>query len=326
MDAPLTDELCYPQLFNASCKKPTRDHSGVLLFYFLAIVSLVTAALNLLVIISISHFRQLHTTTNLVLLSLAVSDFLVGLVVMPGEIMQTQTCWFLGDLMCAFYYLLLLTIMCSSAACMVLISVDRYVAICYPLHYNTKFTLKTASFSVCVCWIYSLFVTFLLFYDHLKQPGRFNSCHGECVVIISGDLDLVFCFVIPVSIIVALYLRVFMVVVSQARAMRSHITMVTLQRSKTVAAKRSELKAARTLGVVVVVYLMCYCPYYCVFFAGGQLLIGSKAEVLMAFLVFFNSCLNPLLYTCLYPWFRRTIRLIVTLEVTRPGSCDANIL
>ncbi|KAM6999800.1 trace amine-associated receptor 4-like [Tautogolabrus adspersus] len=326
MEAPPTAELCFPQLANASCKKPTRDHSGVLLFYFLIFISLVTTVLNLLVIISISHFRQLHTTTNLVLLSLAVSDFLVGLVVMPGEIILSQTCWFLGDLMCAIYHLLPFMFICSSPACMVLISVDRYVAICYPLHYNTKFTLKTASFSVCMCWIYSLFVTILLFYDHLKQPGRYNSCHGECLVNISGDLDLAFSFVIPISIIVALYLRVFMVVVSQARAMRSHITAVTLQGSKTVAAKRSELKAARTLGVVVVVFLMCYCPYYCIFLTGGNIMIGSKAEVYLAFLTFFNSCLNPLIYTCVYPWFRRTIRLIVTLKITLPGSCDANIL
>lgn len=273
-----------------------------------------------------SHSRQLHTTTNLVLLSLAVSDFLVGLVVMPGEIILTETCWFLGDLMCAVYYLLPFIIICASAASMVLISIDRYVAICYPLQYPTKLTPKTVRICVCLCWIYSLFVSIILFYDHLKQPGRYNSCYGECVVNIAGDVDLVFNFIIPIFIIVSLYLRVFMVAVSQARAMRSHVTAATVQRSQTVTAKRSELKAARNLGVVVAVFLMCYCPYYCVSLVGGKIMIGSSAEALMSFLMYFNSCLNPVIYALFYPWFRKTIKLIVTLQVMQPGSCDANIL
>ncbi len=271
-----------------------------------------------------SHSRQLHTTTNLALLSLAVSDFLVGLVVMPGEIILTETCWFLGDLMCAVYYLLPFIIIGASVASMVLISVDRYVAVCYPLHYSTKVTLKTVQMCVCLCWIYALFVSILLLYDHLKLPGRYNSCYGECVVNIPGDLDLVFSFIIPISIIIILYLRVFVVAVSQARAMRSHVTTVTLQHSKT--AQRSELKAARTLGIVVVVFLMCYCPYYCLALTGGKILIGSSAEALMSFLMYFNSCLNPVIYAFFYPWFRKSIRLIFTLQIMQPGSCRANIL
>ncbi|XP_051275442.1 trace amine-associated receptor 13c-like [Dicentrarchus labrax] len=319
-------QLCFPQLLNSSCRKPVHPQTGVMLLYCLSFISILTAALNLLVIISISHFRQLHTTTNFVLLSLAVSDFLVGLVVMPGEIILMETCWFLGDLMCAVYYLLALIIISASTASMVLISVDRYVAICYPLHYPTKFTLKRVRICVCLCWSCCLFVSVLLLYDHLKQPGRYNSCYGECVVNIAGDVDLVLSFIIPISIIITLYLRVFVVAVSQARSMRSHIAAVTLRSSQTVTAKRSELKAARTLGIVVAVFLLCYCPYYCVSLTGGEILIGSTTEAFIAFLVYFNSCLNPVIYAFFYSWFRKTVRIIVTLQVMQPGSCEANIL
>lgn len=278
------------------------------------------------IVMIFSHSRQLHTTTNFILLSLAVSDFLVGLVVMPGEILMMESCWFLGDLMCAVYYLLIFIIICASAASMVLISVDRYVAICYPLHYPTKVTLKRVRICVCLCWIGCVFVVVFMVYDHLKQPGRYNSCYGECVVNIAGDVDLVLGFIIPISTIIILYLRVFVVAVSQARAMRSHIAAFTLRSSRTVTAKRSELKAARTLGIVVAVFLLCYCPYYCVSLTGKEILVGSTAEVFMGFLVYFNSCLNPVIYAFFYPWFRKTVRLIVTLQVMQPGSREANIL
>ncbi|XP_044068083.1 trace amine-associated receptor 13c-like isoform X4 [Siniperca chuatsi] len=273
-----------------------------------------------------SHSRQLHTPTNLLLLSLAVSDFLVGLLVMPFQILQTEPCWLLGDLVCVLYYFVPFITICASVVNMVLISVDRYVAICDPLHYPTKITQKRVQICIFLCWGYSIFYNIVLLYDNLKQPGMYRSCYGECVITIIGAVDLVLSFVIPITAIITLYVRVFVVAVSQARAMRSHNAAVALKRSATVTAKKSEMKAARTLGVVVVVFLMCYCPFYCVSLTGYNLVTGSSSEVFMLFLIFCNSCLNPVIYAFFYPWFRKSVRLIVTLEILQPHSCQANIL
>ncbi|XP_045912890.1 trace amine-associated receptor 13c-like [Micropterus dolomieu] len=327
MQTPEEAELCFPQLLNTSCKKHIRPQAEAMLIYIvLSSISLLTAALNLLVIISISHFRQLHTPTNLLLLSLAVSDFLVGLLVMPFQILLTEPCWLLGDLLCPLYYFINFTILGASVVNMVLISVDRYVAICDPLHYPTKITTERVQIWVFLCWGYSVFYSIMFLYDNLKQPGKYNSCYGECVINIIGAVDLIFSFIIPISAIIILYVRVFAVAVSQARAMRSHITAVTLKSSATVTVKKSELKGARTLGVVVAVFLMCYCPYYCVSLSGYDLVMGSSTDILSGFLIFFNSCLNPVIYAFLYPWFRKSVKLIVTLEILQPHSCETNIL
>ncbi|XP_018549334.2 trace amine-associated receptor 1-like [Lates calcarifer] len=245
---------------------PSSNSITVFIYILLFFISVLTAALNLLVIISISHYRQLHSPTNLLLLSLAVSDFFVGLLVIPIETLKTGFCW--------------------------------------------------------VLVFYSIFLS----YDHLKQPGRYNSCYGECLVNVAGDVDLVVAFIIPITVIVALYMRVFVVAVSQARAMRSHVRTVTVQNTVTLTTKKSELKAARTLGVVVAVFLICYSPYYCLTLTGGNILIGSPIEAFMSFLVYFNSCLNPVIYAFFYPWFRKAVKHIVTLQILQPGSCDANVL
>ncbi|XP_067355725.1 trace amine-associated receptor 13c-like [Channa argus] len=319
-------ELCFPHL-NTSCKKHFRPHFEAMLTYtLLSFISLFTVVLNLLVIISISHFRQLHTTTNLLLLSLAVSDFLVGLLVMPFRILLKEPCWMLGDLVCVLYYFLAFITVCTSVVNMVLISADRYVAICDPLHYSSKVTIKRVQVSVLLCWVYCVFYSFMLLYDNLKQPGRYNSCYGECVVNTPLLVDLVLTFIIPISAIIILYVRVFVVAVSQARAMRSHITAVTLQCSVTVTVKKSELKAARTLGVVVAVFLICYCPFYCVSLSGSELVIGSSTTTFFVLLIFFNSSLNPVIYAFFYPWFRKSVKLIVTLEILQPNSCGINVL
>ncbi|XP_026223318.1 trace amine-associated receptor 9-like [Anabas testudineus] len=323
---PREAELCFPQL-NNSCKKRTRPHSESMIIYtLLPSFSLLTVFLNLLVIISISHFRQLHTSTNLLLLSLAVSDFFVGLLVVPFQILLSEPCWLLGDLACILCTFLPYITVPATAVNMVLISVDRYVAVCDPLRYGTKITPKRVKICVLLCWTYSVFYNFLFLFDNLKQPGKYNSCYGECVNSVNGHVDLVLRFIIPTTSIIILYTRVFVVAVSQARSMRSHIAAVKLQRSVTVTVKKSELKAARTLGVVVAVFLMCYCPYYGICLAGYDFMTGSSTHIIMIFLVIFNSCLNPLIYAFFYPWFRKTVKLIVTLQILQPHSRQTNVL
>ncbi|XP_072252971.1 uncharacterized protein [Leuresthes tenuis] len=254
-------ELCFPHI-NSSCRKQKPSYTEAVLSYtLLSFISLLTTSLNLLVIISISHFKQLHTPSNLLLLSLAVSDFFVGLL-MSFLIIFTDGCWYLGDQICAVYSFLDSTIVTAPVGTMVLISVDRYVAICDPLHYHQKIT---------------------------------------------------------------------------ARAMRCHIAAVTIKPSKTrlqegsntgglMHVMKSEIKAARTLGIVVITFLTCYCPYYFSSFAEQNFLFGFTSVAIEIWIFYFNSCLNPLIYAFFYPWFRRSVKLIVTLKIFQHGSSKANIL
>nr|XP_046260188.1 trace amine-associated receptor 13c-like [Scatophagus argus] len=322
-------ELCFPQLLNTSCRKPMRPLFEAMLIYFLLFsISLLTAALNLLVIISISHFKQLHTPTNLLLLSLAVSDFFVGLL-MFFQIILIDGCWFLGDFICVLYYILDFIITSVSIGTMVLISVDRYVAICDPLHYPTKVTVREATICICLCWVCSVLYNIIIMKENFKHPGRYNSCTGECVVLVdyvAGLADLFLTFIGPVTVIVVLYVRVFVVAVSQARAMRSHIAAVTLQFSVSVTAKKSEIKAARTLGVVIIVFLLCLCPYFCITLTGQNTMLNASSAAFVICLFYFNSCLNPLIYVFSYPWFRKSVKLIATLQILKPDSCEINML
>ncbi|XP_055360760.1 trace amine-associated receptor 13c-like [Betta splendens] len=317
-------ELCFPQLLNASCRRPNhRRFEVVFVNILLTFISVLTTGLNLLVIITISYYRKLHSSTNLLLLSLAVSDFMIGLLQIPVEILIFNGCWFLGDIVCALNSFLGFVTSSVSVGNMLLISVDRYLAICEPMYYPTKVTVAAVRLCVCLCWILSVIYSSWIVRDLFTKPDRYLTCFGECVVAISyieGTVDFLLTFVGPITVIIVLYMRVFVVAVSQARAMRSHVVAFKPQSSAT--ANKSELKAARNLGVVVVVFLLCFSPYYICSVTGAN----SLDSLFQIWLLYFNSCLNPVIYALFYPWFRKAIKHIITLQILQPGSCEANIL
>ncbi|XP_028992107.1 trace amine-associated receptor 13c-like [Betta splendens] len=319
-------ELCLPQL-NASCRRSLQPRSeAVLVCSLQSLVAMLTVLLNLLVIVSISHFRQLHTSTNLLVLSLAVVDLLVGLLQMPIEIILYRGCWLLSDFICTVNFSLGYLLVSVSVGNLVLISVDRYVAVCKPMFYSTKVTVGRVQLSVCLCWFCSAVHSCWILRDFLREQDGLSFCYGECVVAVTYAqvaVDLVVTFLGPFVVVTLLYVRVFVVAVSQARAVRSQVEAVALPCSEAPKPRKAELKAARTLGVVVLVFLLCSAPYYIFTIATEISSIGGTSAAI--WLLYSNSCINPVSYTFFYPWFRKSIKLIVTLRILQPGSCDTNM-
>ncbi|XP_072300032.1 trace amine-associated receptor 13c-like [Eucyclogobius newberryi] len=298
----------------------------MLVYTVLYMISMVTTTLNLLVIISISHYKQLHTPSNFLLLSLGISDFSVGLL-MFLQTLFVDGCWLFGDAMCIVYQYLSYVVTCASMGIIVLISVDRYIAICQPLHYYTKVTEHRVRFCVCLSWLCTVVYSALVLKSNMEKPGSFNTCYGAFVAAINyyvGIVDLFISSIFPVSAIAILYMRVFVVVIIQIRAMRSQITAAKSQRTEF--ASKSELKAARTLGVVIVLFLICLCPYYFVVLTGQDTVLNATNAAAVLYIVYFNSCLNPIIYTFFYSWFRKCLKNIVTFQILHPGSSKANIM
>uniref|UniRef100_A0A8C5H0I8 G-protein coupled receptors family 1 profile domain-containing protein n=1 Tax=Gouania willdenowi TaxID=441366 RepID=A0A8C5H0I8_GOUWI len=153
----------------------------VRLLLFSALMIIVVSYNDISVFLSISS-RKLHTPTNFLLLSLAVSDFSVGFV-WVFLILLIDGCWFLGAHLCVFNTVFCYVATSASIGTVVLISVDRYVAVCDPMHYQTKVTKNRAKICIVLCWAGSTVFHTVMFKDNIEHPGGFDSCAGECTYV-----------------------------------------------------------------------------------------------------------------------------------------------
>nr|XP_023990998.1 trace amine-associated receptor 6-like [Salvelinus alpinus] len=266
---------------NSSCRKVLLSTSiYITLYIFFSLISAVTVFLNVLVIISISHFKQLHTPTNLLILSLAVADLLVGLIVIPvTTVALMESCWGFGEYFCVFYFYI--TCLCASLSLgsLVLISIDRYVAVCDPLSYHSKITITRMMCCISITWCFYIIydAAIIKIFVNVQVPSR---CLKEC----------------------------FIVKGSQARKVFSKEA-VSVSGVKTVQANKSERKAAKTLSIVVFNYLICWIPIqFYLFF----ILIDNVSSFIISFFPLVNSLINPIIYAFFYPWFKVTAKRILT--------------
>ncbi|XP_055062935.2 trace amine-associated receptor 13c-like [Misgurnus anguillicaudatus] len=306
-------QYCFPAI-NSSCIKTKRStHEYNIMYVFFSVLSVWTVFLNLLVIISISHFKKLHTPTNMLILSLAVSDLLIGLIVMPLEAIRLiETCWYFGEIFCRLFLIILGVLLSTSLSNLVLIAVDRYVAVCHPLLYPQKITMTRTIITICVFWFCSSAYNISIV---ITISQRKYTCYGECTIMTTFTLtinDLFLSFLFPCTFIITLYLRIFYVAHQQVKVINSlmrsgkHLTEGSVMR-------KSESKAALTLGIIVTVYLFCWIPYYSLTLTQNTVMT-SVIAYFMLWMVYINSGLNPLIYAIFYPWFRTSVKHILNLS------------
>lgn len=328
-------DLCYDTL-NGSCGRYGR-HSDVYvpMFITMMLTTFITVVGNLLVIISIGHFKQLHTPTNQLILSLAVCDFLLGLFIMPlSAVRSMQGCWYFGDIVCKIHTCCDITLSTASIFHLVCVSTERYFSVCRPLTYRTFIRFSTVLFMIAFSWLVpAIFAATMIFGElNLKGSRGFYDAHVKCVggchvffgrgsAVVSSMVS----FYVPALIITGIYSSIYAVALNQARSIRRLFNQ--LRRDYPLGYVQHKTfykthKATITIAIVVGVFLICWTPFF-LFNIMNPFIGYIIPPMLIDALVWFgyaNSTLNPFIYAFLYSWFRKAVRIIVTGKIFQHNS------
>nr|XP_040017174.1 trace amine-associated receptor 1-like [Gasterosteus aculeatus aculeatus] len=289
---------------------------------FLGLLSAITVCGNLLVIIAIIYFKQLQNSTNFLILSLAVADLLVGVLVFPLTMQFSITlCLYDEDIFCkvrSTFDVLLCTCSILNLCC---ISVDRYYAVCQPLTYRAKINNHVVAIMILVSWGASIVIGISFIIIGIYQ----EKCAAKCAIValMANILGLIFSFYLPTIVMLFIYLKIFLVAQRQARRIQN----TTSQRTKGGGTVKMERKATKTLAIVMGLFLIAWLP----FFLCTTVLSFSRVNVplplieLLNWFALSNSTLNPFIYAFFYSWFRSAFRIIISGKIFQGNLKNTNL-
>jgi hypothetical protein len=188
----------------------------------LGIVILFIVLGNALVILAIAVDRTLSHVQNYFIGSLAVSDLLLGLLVMPLSLTYELTGhWFFGDIVCDLWLCTDVLLCTASILNLCLISLDRYWSITHAVSYAQWRTARRAMIMITVVWGLSTVICLPPLVGW-KRPYTGEDEMGRQACALSSEKGYVAysvlgSFYAPLVVMVVVYVQIYFAARSRAR-------------------------------------------------------------------------------------------------------------
>ncbi|XP_062572599.1 5-hydroxytryptamine receptor 1-like [Saccostrea cucullata] len=141
-------------------ESPYTPWEQAIILFFLILMMIGTIIGNSLVCIAVALVKRLQTPSNLLILSLALSDLLVAVLVMPfAATNEAAGHWLLGDIVCDIFTSLDVILCTASILNLCMISVDRYLVITRPFQYAMKRTPRRMAVMIASVWMLSVVIS-----------------------------------------------------------------------------------------------------------------------------------------------------------------------
>lgn len=289
---------------------------------------------NGLVLLVIVRVRSLWSITNLFianqsLIDLTSSIFLILLKFLPNEVdFKGWSSTIRAFISCYFWqsdYIYWALLTCSTLnLCM--LTLERFVAVIYPVFYRSRVKWKSALLLATAPWITGF--TFELFW-----PAVFRFEDDECVLdyrtptimaTIGVGVFLVK-YVIPIGIMFFVYFSILKKmrpkVETDPSAIEDNGNMqsqpTTQNQGSSSRQIRIRINILKTLFLVSVTYIVCWTPNQIIFFRfhlGGPLDFQSAQYAASVSLAFCNMWINPFIYAFQYRKFQAGLRKLFSLN------------
>ncbi|XP_017473161.1 PREDICTED: somatostatin receptor type 2-like [Rhagoletis zephyria] len=298
--------------FYEHCMDHRNSFADLATLVLYSLVCLVGLFGNTLVIYVVLRFSKMQTVTNIYILNLAIADecFLIGI---PFLLYTMRICsWRFGDFMCKAYMVSTSITQFTSSIFLLIMSADRYLAVCHPIASPKYRTQRIAKIVSAIAWLTSvvLMLPVILYASTVIQEDGVNlSCNIEWPETYkkhSATTFTLYTFFLGFATPLCFILCFYYLVIRKLHAVGS--------KHKSKEKKRSHRKVTRLVLTVITVYILCWLPYW----ISQVTLINSnpmqnqlsRLEILIFLLLFClvysNSAMNPILYAFLSDNFRKS--------------------
>ncbi|XP_032882350.1 B2 bradykinin receptor-like [Amblyraja radiata] len=280
---------------------------------------------NIFVLLVLCLHKNRCTVPEIYLVNLAGADLLL-LTCLPFWALNIaqRFAWPFGELLCRCVNLAIYMNLWSSIYFLVMVSVDRYLALVKVLNPGRIRTRSCAKINCCLIWVFSLVMSSPAFMFRrvvhvpqlnisaclLKYPDPNWQRNSEIVLLVAV-------FLIPVLALTFFTTRIL-------GALRNDRMQVFKQ-------VRKESRAATLILVVLLAFLICWVPFQVLrvlnLFYEAEIPRGcgwanalANGNMMATFLGCTNSCINPVLYVMVGRQFRNKARELYSQFVARRQS------
>lgn len=274
--------------------------SGEILCMLLLVVNVIIIVLGVVgngVVIWIAGFKMKKTVNTTWYLSLAISDFIFCASLPFNTFYLATSDWTFGLFMCRFTSFVMFLNMFSSIFLLVIISVDRCLAVMLPVWAQNQRTIKKASLVVLLAWVFSvsLSIPSAIFREVQHHLGR-TRCHNNYPDQQSHKsiaiCRFIFGFLIPLLNIIFCY----------------SVIIFKLRRNQ----MAKSTKPFKIMTALIGTFFLCWLPYH-------MFVLAELTQSLPNHIVTFglkigtsvasaNSFLNPILYVFMGNDFRQKFK------------------
>ena len=273
---------------------------------------------NVIIICIVRKNRRMRNLTHYLIVNMAVADLLITVLHMPYRLQIQLTNshavvvgGLMGKLICKLVGYSQDVSIASSVFTLMGISVDRFMAVVFPLK---RATLNhKARYVVGPIWIMSIVICSPLLYVNKMEEyeGEFF-CYEEWSPLLESEtagryytaVQFASFYVVPLIVVAVLYSCIAFKVWNRHLPGRRH-----LPRARFYSVARKKL--LRMLIVIVCLFAACWLPYHVVFFLqffSEQYLYCPIPETIMFYCLFAghaNSAINPCIYFAIHKEYRK---------------------
>ncbi|XP_019884279.1 neuropeptides capa receptor isoform X1 [Camponotus floridanus] len=289
---------------------------------------------NVVTCIVIRRNPVMQTATNYYLFNLAISDLLLLILGLPNElsVFWQQYPWTLGVGLCKIRayvsemssYVSVLTIM--------VFSLERYLAICHPLHLYVMSGLKRPVRFIIGAWLLALIFalpfavyTSVNYIEYPPRSGRYSEESAMCAMLLPNmpkfplyELSCLIFFLVPMLSIAVLYVRMGLRIQSNGlgHSIEGSVHGETRQ-------AQSRKAIIRMLSAVVITFFICWAPFHAqrllyVYQVSAFDDINEWLYPLGGCLYYFSTTVNPILYNVMSAKYRMAFKKTLCCTPTSP--------
>lgn len=213
---------------------------------------------NGFLILCVLKYRRLRSNMHVLITNLAVSDFIVGAILIPFDMLSDIYRWKTNKYVCLGVFAIFVVSLGSSCYNLLLISIERFIAIVYPLRAKSYLTRPRMIFMITFGWVVALINGSIPLYEN-----SYTNSTTECLIEfvwtkgyrVNSDWQLLIALILDFvfyAIVVCIALR------KSKREPNAIGNDLNIHRRA-----RKDFHQLITMVIVLGMFMLCWLPYVC---------------------------------------------------------------